>query len=93
MDRGAHLPEFRLRASGKMLAHFVWQAMTLLGLFLVMGILLLLWALPWLLSSMELEQFTDLARLYLLVMLLEGLGRHMQDNCLRVTVAAGLGAN
>ena len=77
-----YLPEFRLRASGKMLAHFVWQAMGLISLFLVMGILLLLWILPWLLSSMELAQFTDVARLYLLVMLLEGLGRHIQENAL-----------
>ncbi|MDP1535439.1 MAG: oligosaccharide flippase family protein, partial [Rubrivivax sp.] len=37
-----YLPEFRLRASGKMLAHFVWQAMALISLFLVIGILLLL---------------------------------------------------
>lgn len=77
-----YLPEFRLRASGKMLAHFVWQAMALISLFLVMGILLLLWILPWLLSSMGLAQFTDVARLYLLVMLLEGFGRHIQENAL-----------
>ncbi|MDO8894765.1 lipopolysaccharide biosynthesis protein [Nitrosomonas sp.] len=77
-----YLPEFRLRASGKMLAHFVWQAMALISLFLVIGILLLLWILPWLLSSMEFAQFTDVARLYLLMMLLEGLGRNIQDNAL-----------
>ncbi|MDP3282681.1 MAG: oligosaccharide flippase family protein [Nitrosomonas sp.] len=77
-----YLPEFRLCASGTMLAHFVWQAMALISLFLVIGILLLLWILPWLLSSMGLAQFTDVARLYLLVMLLEGLGRNIQDNAL-----------
>ncbi len=50
-----YLPEFRLRARGKMLATLCGKPMALISLFLVMGILLLLWILPWLLSSMELD--------------------------------------
>lgn len=77
-----YLPEFRLRASGKVLARFVWQSMAQIGLFLVIGILLLLWMLPWLLSLMELTPYTEVVKIYLLVVLLEGLGRNLQENAL-----------
>ncbi len=77
-----YLPEFRLHASGKMLAHFVWQIIARIGLFLVAGALLLFLALPWLLLSLELAQYTNVARLYLLVLLLEGLGQHIRESAL-----------
>ncbi|MDP1559155.1 MAG: oligosaccharide flippase family protein [Nitrosomonas sp.] len=77
-----YLPEFRLHASGKLLVHFVWQVIARMGLFLVAGALLLFMAAPWLMPSLELAQYTDMARLYLLVLLLEGLGRRIRENIL-----------
>ena len=77
-----YLPEFRLHASGKMLAHFVWQVSVRIGLFLVAGALMLFIAMPWLLLPLELAQYTNVARIYLLVLLLEGLGRRIRENIL-----------
>ena len=77
-----YIPEFRLYANKYMLAHFVWQIITRIGLFLVMGVLLLLMLLPWLLSSFELLPYMDVAKLYLLVLTIEGLGRHIRESIL-----------
>ncbi|MBA2659534.1 MAG: hypothetical protein H0U72_08345 [Nitrosospira sp.] len=74
-----YLPEFRLYASGKILAHFVWQVIVRLGLFLIAGLLLLFALVPWFLASLDLAQHTDVAKLYLLVLLMEGLGRNIRD--------------
>lgn len=76
-----YLPEFRLYASGKVLAHFVWQLLIRIILLLVVGALLLLVAIPWLLP-LELAQYLDVAKLYLLVFFLEGLGRNIRDSML-----------
>lgn len=75
------LPEFRLYASGKMLMHFVWQIVAWISLFLIVGALLLLAAVPGLLP-LELVQFADVAKLYLLLLLIEGLGRHIRESIL-----------
>lgn len=84
-----YLPEFRLHANGKTLIHFVWQSITQIILLLVIGILILFLALPWLLALMELVPYTDVARLYLLVMLLEGVGRNIQENALEPLMQQG----
>ncbi|QOJ22935.1 MAG: oligosaccharide flippase family protein [Gammaproteobacteria bacterium] len=76
-----YLPEFRLYANGKMLIHFVWQIIAWISLFLIAGALLLLAAVPWLLPS-ELAQYTDAAKLYLLLLLIEGLGRYIRESIL-----------
>lgn len=74
-----YLPEFRLYAKGKQLARFVWQIIALSGLFSVAGASLLYVAMPWLLAFLDLAQQTDVARLYLLVFVLEGLRLNIQD--------------
>lgn len=76
-----YLPEFRLYASGKMLIHFVWQVVALISLFIAVSAFLLLAALPWLLPS-ELTQYTDVVKLYLLLLFIEGLGRHIRESIL-----------
>lgn len=75
-----YLPEFRLYANECMLAHFVWQVIARISLFLVAGVLLLFMMLPWLLLPLELLQYMDVARLYLLVLVIEGLGRHIRES-------------
>ena len=74
-----YLPEFRMFAKGKQLAHFVWQIVVWGCLFAVAGALLLFVAMPWLLAFVNLTQQTDVARLYLLVLVLEGLRLNIQD--------------
>jgi O-antigen/teichoic acid export membrane protein len=74
-----YLPEYRLHANGKQLKHFVWQIIALSGLFSVVGALLLLAAMPWLLAPLKLAQQMDVARLYLLVLVAEGLRRSIQE--------------
>jgi len=76
-----YLPEFRLYASGKMLMHFVWQVVALISLSIAVSAFLLLAALPWLLPS-ELTQYTDVVKLYLLLLFIEGLGRHIRESIL-----------
>ena len=77
-----YLPEFRMYASGNKITQFIWQIIVWLGLLLVAASLLLFVVMPWILTSLELAQHTDVARLYLLVLLVEGLGRSVRDNIL-----------
>lgn len=77
-----YLPEFRLHASGKMLAHFVWNITARIGLLLVAVSVLLYLAMPWLLEHLKLPQQTDVARLFLLVLLVDGLGWQIRENTL-----------
>lgn len=86
---GRFLPEFRLYASGATLKHFVRQIFILITLFLSMGALLLYMAMPWLMQSLEIEQYTNVARLYLLVLLIEGLGNHLRLNALSPLLQQG----
>jgi len=74
-----YVPEFRLYANGKQLARLVWQIIALAGLFSVSGALLLYIVMPWLLGFLNLSQQTDVARLYLLVFVLDGLRLNIQD--------------
>ncbi|MDP2225047.1 hypothetical protein [Nitrosomonas sp.] len=76
-----YLPEFRLHANGKMLTHFVWGILAWGCLFLLVGVLVLLFSLPVLLP-MEFLQYNDVVRFYLLVLLVEGLGRYVRENLL-----------
>jgi O-antigen/teichoic acid export membrane protein len=84
-----YLPEFRLRANGKLLAHFVWQIIAWICLFSVGGALLLFVALPQLLVFMDLAQQTDVARLYLLVWMLESVRVNVQANILEPLMQQG----
>lgn len=77
-----YLPEFRLYASGRKLAQFVWQILLRLIGFLVAGALLLLAAMPWALASLGLMQYTFAARLYVLIIVVEGAGRSIRDHIL-----------
>jgi len=76
-----YLPEFRQYASGMLLARFVWQVIARISLLLIAGTLLLLMVMPWLLPQ-EYMQYIDVARLYLLLLLLEGLSRRIREGIL-----------
>ncbi|SDA25333.1 Membrane protein involved in the export of O-antigen and teichoic acid [Nitrosospira sp. Nsp18] len=84
-----YLPEFRLHASGEMLAHFVWKIAAWIGLVLVAASLLLYVVMPWLLIPLKLAQQVDIARLYLLVLLVDGLGRHIRESILEPLLQQG----
>ena len=84
-----YLPEFRLHANGRQLAQFIWQVLTLVFLFTVAGALLLLVAMPWLLSLLELGYLMDVARLYLLVLIVESLRRNLQESILAPLLLQG----
>lgn len=83
-----YLPEFRLHANGKVLADFVWKILARIALFLFIGVLLLLLVLPRILP-LEFIQYLDVARLYLLVLLTEGLGRHVRECALEPLLQQG----
>lgn len=74
-----YVPEFRLYASGKQLARLVWQIIALISLFSVLGAAMLYVVMPWLLNSLSLAQLMNVARLYLVVFVLEGLRLNIQD--------------
>jgi O-antigen/teichoic acid export membrane protein len=74
-----YMPEFRLHANGRQLALFTWQVITLISFFAFAGALLLFVAMPWLLVPLKLEQIMDVARLYLLVLMLESLRQNLQE--------------
>ncbi len=74
-----YLPESRLHASGNTLAHLVWEIIGRLSLSVLAGALLLGVIMPWLLLPMGLAQYTDVARVYLLVLFMDGLGRNTRD--------------
>ena len=86
---GRFLPEFRLYASGKTLTHFVRQIFILISLLLAAGTLLLFMAMPWMLESLNIGQYTNVARLYLLVLLIEGLGNHIRLSALSPLLQQG----
>ncbi len=83
------LPEFRLYASGETITHFVRQIFILISIFLAAGTLLLFTAMPWLLQALDIEQYTNIARLYLLVLLIEGLSNHLRLNALSPLLQQG----
>ncbi|MGZ5007671.1 MAG: lipopolysaccharide biosynthesis protein [Methylobacter sp.] len=74
-----YFPEFRMHANGKQLARFTWQIIALIWLFVISGATLIFIAMPWLLVPMKLGQQIDVARLYLLVLVVEGSRRNMQE--------------
>ncbi len=77
-----YLPEFRIYAGGRVLAHFVWQIIARICFFLVVGALLLFMVLPWLLQPLGLMQYTNVAELYLVLLVIEGLGRYIRESIL-----------
>ncbi|GJL74301.1 lipopolysaccharide biosynthesis protein [Nitrosomonas sp.] len=76
-----YLPEFRLHGSGHLLIRFVWKIIALLGFTLIAGVFLLFLSMQWLLP-MELMQYANMAILFLVVVLLEGLSRRIRENIL-----------
>lgn len=84
-----YLPEFRLHASGSMLAQFVWNITARIALLLVASSVLLYVVLPWLLTHLKLGQQTDAGRLFLLVLLVDGLGGHIRENTLEPLLQQG----
>ncbi len=84
-----YLPEFRLNACGKAITQFVLQIIVRVCLFAVAAALLLFVAMPWLLAPLELAYQTDVARFYLLVLVLEGLRRNIQECILEPLLQQG----
>jgi hypothetical protein len=84
-----YLPEFRLHANGRQLALFVWQIIARLGLFYLAGAVLFFVAMPWLLATQGLGQETDVARFYLLVLVLESIRGDIQGAILEPLLQQG----
>lgn len=84
-----YLPEFRVQGNGKQLAQFTWQVIVRIWLVTVLGALLLFMAMPWLLTAMNLGPQTDVARLYLLVFVFEGLRRNLSECLLEPLMQQG----
>ncbi|MDD5277471.1 MAG: hypothetical protein PHR16_15495 [Methylovulum sp.] len=84
-----YLPDYRLHANGIQLIQFVWQVIARICLFAVIGTVLLFIAMPWLLDFLNLSQQLNVARLYLLVLVLEGLRRNVQECILEPLLQQG----
>jgi len=84
-----YLPEYRLHANGEQLARFVWQMLARICTFAITGALLLFVAMPRLLDFLALSGQLDVARLYLLVLMLEGLRRNVQECILEPLLQQG----
>jgi len=84
-----YLPEFRLYANGKQLTKFALQVIAQVCIYTVLGAVLLFIIMPWLLIPMKLEQQIDIARFYLLVLVLEGLRRNIQECILEPLLLQG----
>lgn len=76
-----YLPEFRLHGSGCLLVRFVWGVVAVFAFTLFASILLLFFWMPWLLP-VELTQYSNTAKLFLIVLFLEGLSRRIRENIL-----------
>jgi O-antigen/teichoic acid export membrane protein len=74
-----YLPEYRIHGNGKQLTRFIWQIIAWICLFIGGGALLLFVTMPWLLQFIDLTHRLDEARLYLLVLVIEGLRRNIQE--------------
>lgn len=85
-----YLPEYRLHASGAILIRYVRQLMTLLGSVMVLTALLLLVNLKWLLTTVDMSPYEDAARLYLLMLIAEGFGRHLRESALGPLLKQGI---
>ena len=84
-----YLPEFRLYANGVQLKIFVFQIIVLASLFVIGGAVFLYITMPWLLGFMKVTQQLDVARLYLLVLILEGFRTNIQVSILEPLLQQG----
>lgn len=85
-----YVPEYRLHASGAILIRYIRQLMTLLGSVLVLAALLLFVSLKWLLATVDMLAYEDAARLYLLMLIAEGFGRHLRESALGPLLKQGI---
>ncbi len=85
-----YLPEYRLHASGAILIRYTRQLMALLVSVLVLAGLLLLVSLKWLLATVDMLPYEDAARLYLLMLVAEGFGRHLRESALGPLLKQGI---
>lgn len=77
-----YLPEMRLHADGRQLVRRIWQLLAWLTLCLATVALLAYPLLPALLEHFGLKQARDAAAVYLLVVVVEGCGRHARESVL-----------
>lgn len=85
-----YLPEYRLHAPGAILIRYVRQLITLLGSTVVLAALLLFVNLKWLLATIDMSPYEDAARLYLLMLIAEGFGRHLRESVLGPLLKQGI---
>lgn len=85
-----YLPEFRLHAPGAVLIRYATRIMALLGGILVVMALLLLVNLEWLLASLDMQAYAEVGRFYVLVLVVEGIGRHLRQNALGPLLMQGI---
>lgn len=76
-----YLPEFRLNADRAQITRFIWQIVLLLALFLIVGSLFASFAIPYFLP-LELAQYAEITKIFLIVLIIEGLSRRIRENIL-----------
>lgn len=85
-----YLPDYRLHAPGAVLIRYATRIMGLLSGILVVTALLLLVNLQWLLGSLDMLAYAEVARFYVLVLVVEGIGRHLRQNALGPLLMQGI---
>lgn len=87
---GRYLPEFRLYASNALMIRFIMQLVGLLTSSLCFAAMLGNLNLEWLLNLVDMQNYAYIARIYLLVLIVEGLGRHLRDTILGALLQQGI---
>lgn len=85
-----YLPDYRMHASGAALIRYTSRIVILLGGTLVVTAFFILVNLQWLLASVDMLAHADAARLYLLVVVMEGVGRYLRQNALGPLLMQGI---
>lgn len=85
-----YLPEYRLHAPGVILIRYTRRIMALLGSVLVLAALLVFVNLKWLLATVDMSPYEDVARLYVLMLIAEGFGRHLRESALGPLLMQGI---
>ncbi|QWF71695.1 oligosaccharide flippase family protein [Methylomonas paludis] len=84
-----YIPEYRLHAQGAQLLKFVCRILLCIVLSSSLGSLALYFTMPWLLPLLDMSSLLELARLYLLVLVMEGLRRNLQECILEPLLQQG----
>ena len=84
-----YIPDYRLHAEASLLAKFVRQILSSIMFCTLLGTALLYFTMPWLLTQLEMGALIEMARLYLLVLVMESLRRNVQECILEPLLQQG----